>query len=563
MQFQRSFIAAFLLCLCLVASRLNGDQATGQRGIVATVHPIATRAAIRAFERGGNAVDAAVAAALTLGVVDGHNSGIGGGCLMLVRRPDGTFLALDGRETAPSAATPDMFVRNGRADTRLSQTGALAAGVPGSLAVYETALKRAGKLPLSDLLREAARVAEDGFALRESYVRRIRDSKDDLARFPEAAAIFLDPQGNPWKAGHRLVQRELAATYRAIAAEGTRWFYGGAFAERTESWMRAHGGLLTAADFAGYEVRERHPIRSTYRGCEIVGFPPPSSGGIHVAQILNLVDRFDLKALGPESAEPVHLLAEAMKLAFADRAHWLGDSDFVAVPMGLASKAYAAQLGTAIDPARTTAVLSHGEPPDASPGSDRKHTTHFSTADREGNWVACTATVNTSFGSKVVVPGTGVILNNQMDDFAIQPGVTNFFGLAGSSANAVAPRKRPLSSMSPTIVLKDGRPVLAVGAAGGPTIITQVILALVGTIDFDLALPEAIARTRFHHQWRPDELKVEKRMPPRMRGELKARGHNVVIAPSIGATQGVGLGRDGHTLIGSADPRAGGKAAGW
>lgn len=553
---------ASALLLLLLACPSFADRATGQRGIVATVHPIATQAAIEAFKKGGNAVDAAVAAALTLGVVDGHNSGIGGGCLMLIRRPDGTFLALDGRETAPASATRDMFVRDGRADTRLSQTGALASGVPGSLAVYELALARHGKLRLADLLNAAARIAETGFTLSPSYAKRIEETQQDIARFQDTAGIFLDPQRRPWKAGHRLIQRDLAATYRNIAVRGTDWFYRGAFAHQTEAWMRSNGGILNAVDFRDYHVKEREPVRSSYHGHDIVGFPPPSSGGIHVAQILNIVEAFHRDSPPRNSVDRSHVVAEAMKLAFADRAHWLGDSDFVQVPRGLTDKTYARQLGLRIDRNHTVDVTTHGEPPDAQ-RTARKHTTHLSTADAAGFWVACTTTLNTSFGSKVVIPGTGVVLNNQMDDFSIQPGVTNYFGLVGAEANAVAPKKRPLSSMSPTIVLKEGRPILAIGAAGGPTIISQVVLALIGVLDLDLDVAQAIAQPRFHHQWRPDELRVEKRSNAALKKELARRGHRVVDAGALGATQGVGVSKDGGTLIGSADPRAGGRAAGW
>lgn len=288
--------------------------------------------------------------------------------------------------------------------------------------------------------------------------------------FAEFWRIFRNPAGGTWNAGQSLRQPELAQSYRTIAREGATAFYNGKFATRTAAWMKHNGGVLTATDFATYRPKVREPIRSAYRGHEIIGFPPPSSGGVHVAQILNILEHFDLKALGNGTPAYIHTIAEAMKLAFADRAHWLGDPDFTRVPRGLASTNYAEQLARRIHTDRVTTVSGHGQPPDATldvfprlpdapaVAPDGKHTTHFSTADAEGNWVACTATINTTFGSKVVVPGTGVVLNNEMDDFSAQPGAPNAFGLVGAEANAVAPGKRPLSSMSPTIVLRDGHP---------------------------------------------------------------------------------------------------------
>ncbi|MCI0746593.1 MAG: gamma-glutamyltransferase, partial [Verrucomicrobia subdivision 3 bacterium] len=473
---------AILLIFCagLVQAAVTVQAASvAANGMAATVHPLATDAALDAFRRGGNAIDAAVAAALTLGVVDGHNSGIGGGCFMLIRTSRGQFEAFDGREKAPGRATRDMFVRAGKADPNLSQTGALAVGIPGALAVYEEAMKLHGKLTLETHLLAAAAVAEKGFAIDRTYADRLAASAEDLRRFPSSRKVFLKEDGSPFKAGEVLRQPELGASYRTIAAEGTGWFYKGAFGRAVEAWMRQNGGFVTAEDFANYKLVRREPVRTRYRGYEIVGFAPPSSGGVHVAQILNMLEPLDLKSMGIASADFVHVVAEAMKLAFADRAHWLGDPDFARVPRGLVTADYGRQLANRIRLDRATPVLQHGTPPGAGSDVFTKHTTHFSTADRDGNWVACTATVNTSFGSKVVVPGAGIVLNNQMDDFAIQPGVSNYFGLVGAEANAVAPGKRPLSSMSPTIVLRDGKPILSLGAAGGPTIVSQTVLAII------------------------------------------------------------------------------------
>ncbi|MDH3584093.1 MAG: gamma-glutamyltransferase, partial [Phycisphaerae bacterium] len=476
-----------LLGACSPATRTDtarpprAGQAQGTRGVAATVHPLATRAAIDVMKAGGNAVDAAVAAALTLGVVDSHNSGIGGGCFMLIRCADGALLAIDGREKAPATATRDMYVRDGKAVSELSKTGALAIGIPGSLATYDYALGKCGRRRLAQLLEPAADLAEQGFAIDATFAQRLGRTADALARFPESARVLLDPDGRPWPQGHVLRQPDLALTYRRIARQGTSWFYGGAFAQATEAWMKNHHGLVSARDFADYRIKVRQPVVSRYRDYTVVGFPPSSSGGIHVAQILNILERFDLRKLDKEDrAQRLHVTAEAMKLAFADRAHWVGDPEFVKVPRGLADPDYAQSLAVRIDRARSHDVAGHGTPPRAATDyfNHDKHTTHIATADAEGNWVALTTTLNTSFGSKVMIPGTGVLMNNQMDDFSAQPGVPNAFGLVGAEANAVAGGKRPLSSMSPTLLLRDGEPVLTLGAAGGPTIINQVAGAI-------------------------------------------------------------------------------------
>jgi gamma-glutamyltranspeptidase/glutathione hydrolase len=289
---------------------------------------------------------------------------------------------------------------------------------------------------------------------------------------------------------------------------------------------------------------------------------PPSSGGVHVAQILNLLERFDLAAMKAPGARE-HVLVEAMKIAFADRAHWLGDPDFANVPRGLIDKGYATKLAGGIRLDRVTPVAGHGVPPDADPRFFEKHTTHFSVADAEGNWVACTQTINTAFGSKVIVPGTGILLNNEMDDFSVEPGVPNHFKLIGAEANAIAPGKRPLSSMSPTIILKDGEPILALGAAGGPTIITQVVLNLVAILDLGRPLDVALAQPRIHHQWVPDEVRIEKTLPADVRAALTQRGHKLTEEPNYGVSHIVGRSGDGNGFVGAADPRAGGRAAGW
>jgi gamma-glutamyltranspeptidase/glutathione hydrolase len=553
-------MAAAIFIILFTFSTVGAVWAEATHGMVASVHPVATAAGLRVLEEGGNAVDATVAVALTLGVANGENSGIGGGCFMLIHRADGSLVAIDGRETAPAAAMADMFVRNGKADARLSQTGPLASGVPGALAAYEYAVEHYGRRKLSELILPAAQVAEAGFAVDTGYARNLRQVARDMKQFSTSRAVFFK-KGKPLAPGDVLKQPDLAATYRSIAGQGSGWFYRGPFAQAVEQWMKGNGGILTAEDFRNYKVRLREPVRSSYRGYTLIGFPPPSSGGVHVAQILNILENFDLPSLG--GAERLHVVAEAMKLAFADRAYWLGDPDFVKVPRGLLDRNYTRMLAGKINRDHVTEVATHGVPPDWETDVFKKHTTHFSAADAEGNWVACTATINTTFGSKVVMPGTGVVMNNEMDDFSVQPGVSNYFGLIGGHANAVAPGKRPLSSMSPTLVLKDGQPIIALGAAGGPKIITQVVLELVCLLDLGMSPAQALAQPRIHHQWSPNELMIEKSLPRRVQVELARRGHKLKRVPPMGVSQIVARSPDGRGFVGAADPRAGGEAAGW
>ena len=566
-----------LLVILLLSVGVHANTAESKRGMVVTVHPIATDAATKVMADGGNAIDAAVAAAFMLGVVDGHNSGIGGGCFMLIRTAEGKNIALDGREMAPAAATRDMFVRDGKADTSLSQTGPLASGIPGSVAVYEHAGKRFGKRPLRELIGPAADVADDGFAIDRRYAAKLAGTAREIARFPESARVLLNADGTPLAEGDMLRQPDLANTCRGIAEQGGEFFYRGPFAKAVSRWMADNGGVLTEADFANYRMKEREPLVSKYRGRTIIGFPPPSSGGVHVAQILNILEHFPLADMEQKkrTGERIHLMAEAMKLAFADRAHWLGDPDFSPVPRGLLEPFYARTLAERINPLKALKDVAHGTPPHATfdvfgrdvaqvgDGSgEGKHTTHIATADADGNWVGITTTVNTSFGSKVIVPGTGVILNNQMDDFSVQPGVPNAFKLIGSDANAIAPGKRPLSSMSPTIVLDEkGEPMMTLGAAGGPTIITQVLCVLTAHIDLGDDLPAAMARPRIHHQWSPPTLRLEDTHPAAVQKDLKARGHELIVVKPSGATNAILRKPDG-TFVGVSEPRLDGKAAG-
>ncbi|MEO1525269.1 MAG: gamma-glutamyltransferase [Planctomycetota bacterium] len=559
--FAQSSVAQSSVAQSSVAQEAH--SASGRRGMVASVNPIATEAGLNALRLGGNAVDAAIATALTLGVVDGHNSGLGGGCFVLIRTADGRIVAIDGREMAPAAATRDMFVRDGKVVPGLSTTGPLAVGVPGALAAYDKALAAHGRLELASLLEPAADIAEHGFKIDRVYARKLKRVATSLAKFPASRAMLLRPDGEPYDEGEMLQLRDLAKTYRSIAQHGTDWFYRGEFASIVAGWMQANGGLLTEEDFANYTAKSRPPVRTRYRDVEVIGFPPPSSGGTHVAEILNILESFPIGSmLREDPAAATHTIAEAMKLAFADRAHWLGDSDFAKVPRGLVRKDYARSLAARIKTDRAIDVPSHGLPPDWETDLYGKHTTHIAAADDAGNWVAITATVNTTFGSKVVVPGTGLVLNNEMDDFSALPGSPNAFGLVGAEANAVAPGKRPLSSMSPTIVLRDGEPVLTVGGAGGPKIITSVLLAIVRSLDGKMEISESIAAPRFHHQWKPEKLFVERTTEESIVEHLRSLGHEVEFLTSAAVVQGIQRLPDG-TFIGCADPRVPGKASGY
>lgn len=542
--------------------RLRSKLARGQ-SVAATVHPLATDAAIRILERGGSAIDAAVAAAVTLSVVDGHNSGIGGGCFMLIRSKNGEQLAIDGRERAPAAARPDMFLRDGKPDTQLSQTGPLACGIPGEIAALDGAHRRFGKLPWKDLFDSAIDAAENGYLIGAATLRAIQEEQKNLEKFPASAAIFLR-DGKPPKLGDLLIQSDLARTLKQVAAQGSKWFYEGEFAERASTYLQSIGGIAKASDFAHYTAPIRTPLSTSYRQHRILGFPPPSSGGLHIAQMLTMLEAFPMQELyRNQPLQFYHVLAETMKLAFADRAHWLGDSDYAKVPKGLIAPEYLRDRARRIRLDAVTPVESQGTPPTSLGyySDDRKHTTHLTIADAEGNWVAMTATVNTTWGNKVVVPQTGVMLNNQMDDFSIAPGTPNAFGLVGAEANKVEGGKRPLSSMSPTIVLNgDGIPVLTCGAAGGPKIINATLQVILRCLDLGQNIDDALAAPRIHHQWRPDQITHEPTLPTDIVEGLTKMGHTLKSLRTVAVAQGIQ--RKPEYLQAASDPRVDSSALG-
>ena len=551
---------AFALAVCvLLASQFGSagalasgyaETTTSGHGAVASVNPLATQVGLDVFARGGNALDAAAAVAFALGVVDSHNSGIGGGCFILVHTASGETYAFDGREMAPGGATRDMFIQNGEAVSDLSKTGALAIGVPGSVAALFQMQKRGGKLRFKDVLLPSATLAEQGFPIDKVLAVRLAKTAPKLAQFPPSAAIFM-PSGKALAEGDLLVQKDLAHTYRLLAKHGPKYFYQGEFAQRVHAWMSKHGGIVTQKDFANYAVIERAPIQTDAGPFTVLGFPPPSSGGVHVAQILAMLDANDVSSM--KEADRYHYIIEANKLAFADRAEWLGDSDFVSVPRGLIDPKYMQKRGAEIHATKATGDVRFGLPPSYKTDIFSKHTTHVATADTAGNWVAITTTLNTSFGSKVTIPGTGVLMNNQMDDFSAQPGVPNAFGLVGAEANAVAPGKRPLSSMSPTIVMRDGKPVMTLGAAGGPTIISQVSQTIFNHLFLKKPLSQAMSAPRVHHQWKPNMVFIDKFASEGLHSELEARGHILKVWPAFGATQAISL--DKGKLVAESEPR--------
>lgn len=561
-----------------IADAWNGfDKLTVNHG-AATVHPLATRSAMRILQSGGNAIDAAISAALVLGVVDGHNSGIGGGCLVLIRTANGQIFAIDGRETAGQSAHKDMFVRDGKADPKLSQNGPLAPGVPSQIAAMKQMHTLAGRLPWKDLFADAQQAAFEGVVASKSIGRTIAAEADELVKYPASKAIYFHPDGTPIREGELLVQKDLANTLANIAQQGAEWFYRGQFAQACAKYLESIGGILTVDDFRSYQPKQRTPIRTRYRGYDVIGFPPPSSGGIHIAQMLMMLEPYPVGAWMHSRPEAYyHLLCEVMKRAFADRAHWLGDSDFVDVPAGLLDPQYSQDRMANFSNIAASANTQHGWPngttkresssSEPGPGEDRKHTTHLTTADDEGNWVAMTCTVNTSWGSKVTVPGTGVMLNNQMDDFSISPGTPNAFGLIGSQSNAVAPGKRPLSSMSPTIVLDPNQqPILTVGAAGGPRIINATLQVLLRVLDGGFSVAEAVAAPRVHHQWRPDQLLFEDQIglgtpweiTPAIRERLTELGHPLKASGALAISQAIH--RLGNRIQAAHDPRAHGSS---
>ncbi len=542
----------------------------GQRGMVASEQRLASQVGVDILAQGGNAIDAAVGVGFALAVVLPNAGNLGGGGFMLVQTAKGTKpVALDFREVAPASASRDMYLdHQDRVIAGKSTQSPYAVGVPGSVAGLARALQDYGTLSLEQVIAPAIQLAENGFIVSAVLAEQFSLQRTHLGRWPGTREIFFkykDPSNThcalaecsldaliTYRAGERLIQKDLAHTLRLIAQHGAGGFYQGPVAQKIVAELNLEGQALSLKDLQDYRVVQRQPVHGTYRGFDIYSMPAPSSGGVHLIQMLNLLERYPLAQYGAGSAQVVHLIAETARLAYADRAEHLGDPDFVKVPQtGLTSKKYADELANKIKPDRVTpsVMVKPGQPP----AFESDQTTHFSVMDAAGNVVSCTYTLNLNFGSGIVARGTGVLLNNEMDDFSIKPGVPNAFGLIGGDANAIAPGKRPLSSMTPVIVSGPEGPMLATGSPGGARIITTVLQNLINIIDFKMNIAEAIAAPRMHHQWLPDFLRLERGFSPDTVVLLKNMGHEVRIMPTMGRVQTVQ--RQSNLFLGASDPR--------
>ena len=552
---------AIALATSLAAGAAGAPQAAlaasaapvgGADGMVASGHRLASEVGADILRQGGNAVDAAVAVGYALSVVFPAAGNIGGGGFMTIQFADGRKTFVDFREKAPLAATEKMYQdAEGNVVPGLSTRGYLAVGVPGSVAGFEAARERYGTMPRDRLITPAVALAGQGFVLEPGDVDSIGTAAKDLAQDPAAAAIFLKPGGQPYKAGERLVQKDLAGSLSLIARDGADAFYKGSIGEAIVKASRENKGILDMADFERYKIRELKPVECDYRGYHIASAPPPSSGGVVICEILNILEGYNMGELGFHSANSVHYMVEAMRHAYVDRNSYLGDPDFVKNPVDrLLDKGYAEKIRAVIDPEKAgdSKALRPGVPP-----HEGTQTTHYSIVDKNGNAVAVTYTLNDWFGARVVAPGTGILLNDEMDDFTAKPGVPNLYGLVQGEANAISPGKTPLSSMSPTIVSKDGKPVMVIGSPGGSRIITITLEAIMNVVDYGMDVQEAIDAPRIHHQWLPETVSVERfALSPDTRRMLEATGYAFKDDQPWGHADGI--------LIGS--PTLGGKPRG-
>ncbi|QSX39026.1 gamma-glutamyltransferase [Shewanella sedimentimangrovi] len=540
-------------------SSIFSQMATAQpiyatKGMVASQESLATRAGVEMLKQGGNAVDAAVAVGFALAVTLPRAGNLGGGGFMLVHLNEGKqTIAIDYRETAPAKAHKDMFLdEQGNAVDKLSREHGLAVGVPGTVMGLELALTKYGTLPLDKVMAPAIRLAEEGFAISADLSGSLAGLKQRIAQWPSSAAIFYHQDGSNFLPGEILKQPELAHSLKLIAAKGSKGFYEGETAEKLVAAIREAGGVMSLDDLKGYKVVERQPVRGHYRGYEVISMPPPSSGGVHIIEMLNVLERYPIAKLGHNSAQTLHLMTETMKRAYADRSEYLGDPDFVKVPVkALTSKAYADELAKSI--AANKATPSAEIKPGKLAPYESEQTTHYSVVDKWGNAVSNTYTLNFSYGSGLVAAGTGILLNNEMDDFSAKPGSPNGYGLVGGDANAVEAHKRPLSSMSPTLVMKDNKPFLVTGSPGGSRIINTTLQIIMNVIDHDLNIAEASAAARIHHQWQPDVLRVERSLNIDTRQLLEAMGHKVSVQSAMGSTQSIMITDEG--MFGASDPR--------
>jgi gamma-glutamyltranspeptidase/glutathione hydrolase len=538
----------------------------GKHGMVSSVSEIASQVGVDVLKRGGNAVDAAVAVGLALAVVWPSAGNLGGGGFMVIRLANGKATAIDYREMGPAAAHRNVYLdEKGEYIKESSTYGHRAAGVPGTVAGLAYALEKYGTMKWADVAEPARKLAAEGFPVWYQLERSLKGSSQGLSRYPETKRIFLR-DGKPYETGEIFRQPELADVFARMIKQGPREFYEGKTAQLIEASMKRVAGdgkpWMTVEDLKNYKAVEREPLRATYRGHEIITMPPPSSGGVAMIEMLNILERYDLKAMGAGSSQAVHLMVEAMRRAFADRAQFLGDPDFVKVPVaGLTSRKYADKLAATIDPDRasTSQEVRNGDPAPY----ESEETTHFTVVDKDGNVASNTYTLNLGFGGKITVEGAGFLLNNEMDDFAPKPGSPNAYGLIQGEANAVAARKRPLSSMTPTIVLKDGKLWFAVGSPGGPTIINTVTQVIINIVDHGMNIQQAIDWPRVHHQWMPDEIAYEPYgLAPDALNKLKAMGHKFGSPRYMGDAEGIMIEDKTNIRLGGSDPRTDGKSVG-
>ncbi|CAN5281729.1 gamma-glutamyltransferase [soil metagenome] len=540
------------------------NPVAAKSGMVVAQERIAAGIGRDVLARGGNAVDAAVATGFAMAVTYPRAGNIGGGGFMLVHLANrAEDIAIDYRESAPAAATRDMFLGDdGKPDTKKSRDQALGIGVPGTVAGLALALGKygSGKFKLADLLAPAIALARKGVVIADDTADTLPDWHRRLAKWPSTLKIFARADGSSLQQGDRLIQNDLAATLEAIAAHGVSGFYDGPVAEKLVAGIRDAGGIVTLEDLKAYQPVVRAPVRGSYRGFDIVSMPLPSSGGTVLIETLNILEGYKLRDMGAGSVDALHVSIEAMKRAYADRARYLGDPSFVSAPMRqLISKDYSAKQRASIDMEKATPWT---DALSATPPREGSNTTHFSVVDTDGNAVSNTYTLNFSYGLGLVADGTGVLLNNELDDFTAAPGAANAYGLVGFEANLPSPGKRPLSSMSPTIVLKDGKPVLVTGSPGGSRIISAVLQVIVNAVDFDMNIAAAVAAPRLHHQWLPDEVRVEHGFPEATLAALRAKGHRVVEPLGQTSANSIAVTPDGPA--GAPDPRTrGAEAAGY
>ena len=564
----RRFLPVLLALVAAIAvAHLRGashEPVRARHGMVGSTDEFASRAGLHILQHGGNAIDAAVAVGFALAVTHPAAGNLGGGGFMVIRMADGRETTIDYREVAPAGALRDMFLDSaGEPVSDRSRVGPLASGVPGSVAGMALAHRRYGRLPLAVVMAPAIALARDGFDVSWALADSLKSAQSLLARFPASARAFQRADATMPGPGDRLVQPDLATTLTLIAEQGPDAFYKGAIADLIAAEMARSGGLITKADLAAYTPRERPPIIGTYRGYRVISMPPPSSGGIALVQLLNILESFPLADYGHNSSRAIHLVAEAARRVYADRSEWLGDPDFFKVPVtGLLSRRYADTLRSGISETRATPSqeVKPGQPRDF----EQSDTTHYSVVDAEGNAVATTTTLNGSYGSGQIVAGAGFLLNNEMDDFSAKPGTPNMFGLIGGEANAVGPGKRMLSSMTPTILVKDGKTRLVVGSPGGSRIITTVLQVVLNVLDFKMNVQEAVDAPRFHHQWLPDAIRLERQgFPADVVTALEAMGHTTEVGDDMGDVHAIMIDEATGLRLGASDPRLDGRTLGY